>query len=182
MNLKAKLILGFVLVSVMLLVSMNVRGPVDTFESKEFQSYRAQSREVELDAYWDEVVRVVEAGDTDGYGSTFHEDGVLVTQGQQTSYPLTKALAGWKKGLDNTKEGKNKVSLDFQFSKRWGDETTAHETGIFKHVSTDVHGNKKEKIMHFEALLVKVNNKWRLLMEYQKTQASRKEWNALKER
>ena len=181
MNLKAKLFLGFALTFVLLLVSMNVKSTVDTSVGTGLQFDTNQSRVAELDAYWDEVVRTVEAGDADGYGSTFHQDGVLVTQAQQTTYPLTKALAGWRKGLDDTKEGKNKVSLEFQFSQRWGDETTAHETGIFKHVSTDLDGNRREKMVHFEALLVKVNLEWKLLMEYQKIPATKDEWYALQE-
>jgi hypothetical protein len=58
-----------------------------------------------------------------------------------------------------------------------GDETTAHETGIFLYSSTD--GGGKQEYIHFEVLLVKRDG-WKTLMEYQKSKATREEWESLK--
>lgn len=138
------------------------------------------SREAELNAYWEEVIRVVEAGDSEGYGATFHEDGVLVSESSKVAYPMTTALSRWKQGLDDTRDGKTKVNLDFRFSQRLGDLTTAHEKGIFRHVLINEEGIKKVSLLYFEALLVKKDGEWKLLMEYQKSEATLAEWNALK--
>lgn len=76
--------------------------------------------------------------------------------------------------------GKTKVDLSFRFSQRLGDDTTAHEKGIFKHVLIDEEGAKKVSLLHFEGLLVKLNGEWKLMMEYQKSAAAEAEWEALK--
>jgi hypothetical protein len=36
--------------------------------------------------------------------------------------------------------GKVKATVEFRFSQRLGDETTAHETGIFLYTTTDAQG------------------------------------------
>ena len=133
----------------------------------------------ELDAMWNEVARSVREGDFDGYAATCHPQGVLVTEAKQTSYPLTKALAGWKQGFVDTKAGKMKANVEFRFSHRIGDETTAHETGIFRYTTVDDTGNETAAHIHFAALLVKTNGHWQVLMEHQKTKATKEEWNAL---
>ena len=55
----------------------------------------------ELDAYWTEVSRTVREGDFKGYKATCHPKGVLVSGRKKTSYPLSTALAGWKKEFDD---------------------------------------------------------------------------------
>lgn len=93
---------------------------------------------------------------------------------------MTKALAGWKQGFLNTKQGKQLDNVQFRFSQRIGDETTAHETGIFYFTSHDSTGKLiSEGYTHLEALLVKRDGKWLCLMEYQKAKASKEEWEAL---
>jgi hypothetical protein len=136
------------------------------------------SRLTELDAYWKEVARAVREGDFEGYKATCHEEGVLVSGTLKTSYPLSKALAGWRQGFMDTKDGKIKASVEFRFSQRWGDETTAHETGIFLYSTVDADGPRKERLVHFEALLVKKSS-WKVLMEFQKGVATKEEWAAL---
>jgi hypothetical protein len=90
-------------------------------------------------------------------------------------------LARWKQGFLNTKEGKQWDKVSFRFSQRIGDETTAHETGIFYFTSHDSAGKLiGESFTHLEALLVKSGDKWRCLMEYQKAKATKAEWEALK--
>lgn len=133
----------------------------------------------ELDAYWAEVSRAIREGDFEGYKATCHEEGVLVSGAKKASYPLTKALAGWKQGIDDTKAGKNQASVAFRFSQRLGDDSTAHETGIFLYSNTNSEGIETKAYIHFEALLVK-KDKWLILMEYQKSEATEREWAALK--
>ena len=136
-------------------------------------------RLVELDAYWAEVSRTVREGDFEGYKATCHKKGVLVSGSKKTSYPLSKALVRWEKDFTATKTGKIKAKVEFRFSQRFGDETTAHETGIFLYSFTDPEGQWKQEYVHFQALLLKSENGWKIMMEYQKSKATKAEWDAL---
>jgi Ca2+-binding EF-hand superfamily protein len=135
-------------------------------------------REAELDDYWAEVSRSVKEGDFEGYAATCHPEGVLVSGSSQSSYPLSRALARWKQGILDTKSGKMKASVEFRFSHRVGDVTTAHETGIFRYAS-EVDGAKSVAFIHFEALLTRGQDRWLILMENQKAPASEDDWKAL---
>ena len=137
------------------------------------------TRLAQLDKFWSEIQAAVQNGDYERYKATCHPSGVLVSSSKKTSYPLSKALAGWKQGFLDTKSGKMKAGVDFRFSQRLGDETTAHETGIFHYWTVDASGVRHDDFAHFEALLVKENS-WRTLMEYHKASASENEWENLK--
>tara|TARA_R110002073_G_scaffold2547_2_gene16702 strand:- start:163 stop:654 length:492 start_codon:yes stop_codon:yes gene_type:complete len=136
----------------------------------------AQNRITELNAYWNVVKEKVEAGDVMGYGATFHEDGILVSDRGKVCYSLKEALEKWKDGLEKTNKGITKVELDFRFSERTGDITTAFERCIFRHDLLDENGERKERFIHFDALLTKKNGKWQLMLEHQKLPASKEEW------
>jgi hypothetical protein len=141
------------------------------------------SRIEELNAYWNNLAKTVAEGDFEGYKEGYHKDAVIVFASgkNKTSLPLEKALAGWKKGFTDTQSGKNRSHVEFRFSQRIGDDTTAHETGIFIYTTSDSNGeNEIQYPTHFEMLLVKRNDKWLGVMEYQKSTATLQEWNALK--
>ena len=135
-------------------------------------------RQRELDAFWAEVSRSVQAGDFEGYKATCHPEGVLVSGVKRTSQPLSEALARWKPGFEDTKAGKLQAQVEFRFSQRLGDSSTAHETGIFRYSTVNSQGERTEDYIHFEGLLVKKSGKWKVFMEYQKSQASLQEWKA----
>ncbi len=139
-----------------------------------------KKRIAEIDAYWAEVSRSVREGDFEGYKATCHEKGVLVSGGKKTCHPLSVALARWKQGFDDTKSGKMKANVEFRFSQRLGDETTAHETGIFHYSTEDGDGKKTSEYIHLQALLRKEGGKWKIVMEYQISKADESEWKALK--
>ena len=136
-------------------------------------------RLAQLDAYWAEVSRSVREGDFEGYKATCDPQGVLVSVSKKISTPLSVALARWEKDFIDTKSGKVKATVQFRFSQRLGDETTAHETGIFFYSTVDSKGKRTQEYLHFESLLVKRKDGWKTLMEYQKTQATQQEWHAL---
>ncbi len=140
----------------------------------------AKARLAELDAYWAVVSRAVNTGDFDAYSATCHPEGVLVSGGKQMSQPLAAALARWKQEFIDTRDGKMKASVEFRFSRRIGDATTAHETGIFLYTAQPEGGPPKAEHIHFEALLVKKPDGWKILMENQKGPATEAEWQALK--
>lgn len=131
----------------------------------------------ELDAYWAEVSRTVGEGDFEGYAELYHPDAVLVAGGSGT-YPIARALAGWKQGFDDTREGRAKAGVEFRLTERLNDATTAHETGIFRYTLAPEEGDDVIAQVQFEALLVKKNGKWLMVMEYQKGPATDAEWAA----
>ena len=135
-------------------------------------------RLAQLNGYWAEVSRSVREGAFDAYRATCHGEGVLVSGSKKTSQPLAKALERWQQDFVNTKTGKVKAKVEFRFSQRLGDETTAHETGIFRYTSVTADGKVTTDYIHFEVLLVK-RDTWKTLMEYQKAKATREEWDAL---
>lgn len=132
----------------------------------------------ELDAFWTEVSRTVAEGDFDGYAATYHPDAVLVSMSAGNSYPIAQALDGWKQGFVDTAAGKMTASVEFRFTQRLNDETTAHETGMFYYTSQSGDGAPTGAVVHFQALLVKMDGAWKMVMEYQMQPATAEEWDA----
>lgn len=130
-----------------------------------------------LDSFWAEVIRTVSEGDFEGYKETYHQDAVVVSGISNTSKPVSQALVEWQDGFTQTRAGNSRVSLEFRFTQRINDATTAHETGIFRYSSSGEDGLKNVTHIHFEALLVK-RGEWKTLMEYQTALASPQEWEA----
>jgi hypothetical protein len=131
----------------------------------------------ELDAFWSEVSRAVGEGDLEGYAATYHPDAVLVSGLNGTSHPIKTALARWREDFEDTRTGAMKASVEFRFTARWHDDTTAHETGIFRYVTTLPNGITFEQLLHFEALLVKKDD-WKMMMELQRSFATPEHWEA----
>ena len=133
-----------------------------------------------LDLYWAEVSRTVGEGDFLGYVATCHPAGVLVSGKKKRSYPLASALKKWKTEFDDTKAGKMRASVDFRFKQRWGDDTTAHETGMFRYASQLKGDEEIVTYIDLEALLVKEGGRWKVLMEFQKGEKTKVDWDKLK--
>lgn len=136
-------------------------------------------RVAELDAYWAEVSRAVNEGDFQAYEATCHPKAVLVSGSKKISYPLSQALARWKQEFDDTKAGKIKASVEFRFANRYGDPKTAHESGVFRYSQQKPGEEPKPEYIGFEALLVKEQGAWKIMMEYQKEVLTKAEWDAL---
>jgi len=133
----------------------------------------------ELNDFWAEVSRTVQEGDFYGMAATYHDDAILVNGPSGTSYPISSALSGWKPDIDRTKAGEIAANVEFRFSQRLNDETTAHETGIFHYSAKPTDGDLNEYYVHFNALLVKKEVGWRMMMEYQKSVATAAEFASL---
>jgi len=169
--------------AILLICSFQITIASTTNESLFKQKQKDSLRIAELNQYWEQLNKAVMDGDFEGLKSCFHNDAVVIFASgkNKISLPISSVLELWKGGLKNTKEGKNKVNIELRFSQRLGNETTAHETGIFTYTSTDnISGEAHTSIIPFEMLLVKRNNKWYSLMEYQKPYATQQEWDALK--
>lgn len=132
----------------------------------------------ELDAFWGEMSRTVEAGDFEGYSALYHPDAVLVSQAAETSYPIAQALAGWEPGFTDAREGAARAGVSFRFTRRLHDETTAHETGIFRYTFQPEGEAESVALVHFQGLLVKRDGSWLLMMEFQQEPATEAEWQA----
>lgn len=130
-----------------------------------------------LNAFWEEASRVVAEGDFNAYKASYHEDAVLVSTSAKTSYPISQALIKWEQGFNDTRAGNLVASVEFRFTQRLHDATTAHETGIFHYSAIPVDGEPSEAYVHFEALLVNKNG-WKTVMEFQKLIATKEEWQA----
>lgn len=147
------------------------------------ETSKDSTRLAELNRYWVALSKTVQEGDFEGYAATYHEDAVVIfASGEnKVSLPISTALKSWKQGFQDTKAGKAKSNVAFRFSQRIGDETTAHETGIFHYTSANTESEKGESyLVHFEMLFVKREGSWYALMEYQKSDATEEEWEALK--
>ena len=134
-------------------------------------------QQVELDAFWSETSRTVSVGDFEAYSALYHADAVLISGSSGTSVPIAQALQDWESGFASTRRGEDKPSVEFRFTQRLHDATTAHETGIFRFESQGPDGDPVVRYVHFEALLVKADG-WLMTMEYQKSSATREEWEA----
>ena len=134
----------------------------------------------ELDAFWAEMSRTVEKGDFESYSALYHPDAVLVSGFENASYPIRGALARWEQLFIDTRSGAAEASVSFRLSQRLHDETTAHETGIFNYRFRPTSGEAQDQYVHFQALLVKKDGRWQLVMEYQLSPATPVEWEALR--
>ncbi|MEP2937549.1 MAG: nuclear transport factor 2 family protein [Gilvibacter sp.] len=135
-----------------------------------------------LDQYWAKLARTVKEGDFDGYRALYHDDAVVIFAGgaTQISVSISQAMESWKSIFDDTKAGKINVDVDFRLSQRIGNDITAHETGIFAFSSLNSDGEVASRsYVHFEMLFVKGDKGWLSLMEYQKSNATQEEWDAL---
>jgi ketosteroid isomerase-like protein len=136
----------------------------------------------ELDAFWAEVARTVAEGDFEGMVATYHPDGVWVSA--VPSRPATRALRGMTaeaaEVAARTRAGEQAPRVEFRFSSRVHDSTTAHEVGMVRFTSTrggvvveDVYGL-------VDSYLVKKDGRWMILVEIQRWDMTKAEWDALR--
>lgn len=149
--------------------------------STSYNSHQDNNRIEELDSYWAALAKTAKEGDFYGMKSLYHEDAVVVKM--DTTFAVSTAFElRWKKEIMEVKNGKRANTLEFRFSKRIGNEVSAFEKGIYHYTSIETSNGSVigDSYIHFETLLVKDNNKWVALMEYQKTEATKEEWESLK--
>lgn len=139
----------------------------------------ADPRLAEIDAFWAEVARAVHEGDFEAYAACCHPDGVLVSEAKGRTEPFAAALARWKPEFADTRAGSMTAEVEMRFTRRLGDATTAHEVGIFRYTSRSDGQAPRTAHVPFEALLVKRDGRWLMLMEYQKAHVTQAEWDAL---
>ena len=126
---------------------------------------------------WAVLVKTVATDDIVGMGAVYITDAVLVNA-RQTS-PIKDTLAGWGRDMVAAKAKGNRAEVEFRFSRRTDNPSTAFESGMFKYTVIEKSGARTSKVYPFEQLLAKVNGKWRILMERQFAEVAEAEWEKL---
>lgn len=132
-----------------------------------------------LDAFWGKLSKAVNTGDFETFQTTAHPAAVLISGRRERSEPLANALNRWRNDFTNTREKLVAAEATFRWSKRFGDTTTAYETGILRFVSQPKDQEPFVEYIHFDAVLVNESVDWQILTEYQRGLATQEEWDAL---
>ena len=132
----------------------------------------------ELDALWADVARSVATGDADLYLSTYHPDAIFVSARRGITRTVAEDVEANRAAWNDTRDGRARRSVEFRFTERLNNETSAHEVGIFRYASTEADGSTRVVLIHFEAALVKKDGVWLQLLERQTSDATAAEWDA----
>ena len=132
----------------------------------------------ELDSSWDEIKKSIKDGDFRKFKKMYHRDAILVNGIKNSTYPIRSAFNGWEKGFRDTKADSIDANLELKFSQRIFDNSTAHEKGIFHYYTINKKGRTTDSFIYFEALWIKKQNKWFMLMENQISRTSKSEWDS----
>ena len=128
-------------------------------------------------AIWSVFTATVASEDIVGMGRVYFPEAVLVTPKGTT--PIKATLERWGRDMLAAKPRGDKATVEFRFSVRQDDSTTAFEAGLFKYTVITKAGESKPQFVPFEALLVKTNGTWRVLMERQFAAVTQAEWDKL---
>jgi uncharacterized protein (TIGR02246 family) len=137
---------------------------------------RASSAAIDAEV-WTVISATVVNADIDGMAATYHPDAVVVTPGR--TVPAREQLPKWGKDMADAKPRRETATVEFRFSRRVDDATTAFEAGMFKYTVTDSAGKSVAYHIPMEVLLVRWNGRWRILMERQFAVADAAAWNEL---
>ena len=132
------------------------------------------SRDIDTDV-WSVFVATVAADDIVRMGEAYFPNAVLV--GPRGTKPIKEALEGWGRDMVAAKAKGNRATVEFRFTRRQDDATTAFETGMFKYTVIEKSGASSAKFYPFEQLLAKTNGKWRVLMERQFAEVTQDAWD-----
>jgi hypothetical protein len=134
------------------------------------------AHEIDRDV-WSVLIATVAADDIVGMGATYHPDAVLVSPTATAS--IKDTLDRWGRDMVAAKARGDKATVEFRYSRRQDNSTTAFEAGIFKYTVIAKSGVSTPKYYPFEMLLVKTNGKWRALMERQFAEVTQGAWDKL---
>lgn len=140
---------------------------------------QSTSQSVEIDRQvWSPIAATVAADDIVGMGRLYFPEAVVVTPKATT--PIKAMLEKWGNDMVAAKARGDKATVEFRFSLRQDDSTTAFEAGMFKYTVIAKAGTSTSQYIPFEALLGKSNGSWRVLMERQLPAVTQAEWDKLK--
>ena len=132
----------------------------------------------EIDAsVWSVIAKTVVEDDIVGMGRLYSTEAVLVTPKGTT--PIKQTLERWGKDMVAAKARGDRATVEFRFSLRQDDASTAFEAGLFQYTVITKAGVSTPQFIPFEALLVKTGGAWRILMERQFAPVTQAEWDKL---
>jgi hypothetical protein len=123
------------------------------------------------------LVATVTTDDIGGMGALYFANAVLVSPTGTT--PIKATLERWGSDMTAAKAKGNRATVEFRFTQRLDNATTAFDAGLFKYTVIEKSGATSSKYYPFEMLLAKINGKWLILMERQFAEVSREAWDKL---
>ena len=134
------------------------------------------SAEIDRDV-WSVISRTVVESDIEGMAATYHPDAVFVSE--RGTVAIADQLDKWGRDMVDMKQAGTTAKVAFRLIRRQDDERTAFETGMFKYTSTTKSGDPTSYRIPFEALLVKKDGRWLIVMERQHAAVDEAAWAAL---
>ena len=128
-------------------------------------------------AIWEVISATVAANDIEGMAATYHPDAVLVSPRGTVS--IAEQLVTWGEGMERIEREGRSATVAFRFTSRQDNAETAFERGMFRYAETDQQGVEQPIFVPFEALLVKKDGRWLMVMERQLDATDESAWNAL---
>ena len=126
---------------------------------------------------WSVLSATVASDDIAGMGRVYFPDAVLVSPKETRS--IKETLDRWGRDMVAAKAKGNRATVEFRFSRRQDDATTAFEAGLFKYTVIEQSGASRSNYYPFEMLLAKSGGKWRVLMERQFAEVNQAAWDKL---
>ena len=136
----------------------------------------ASTRDIDRDV-WSVIAESVTRDDIVLMGSTYGPHAVIVSP--TGTQPISAALERWGRDMVTNKAKGTKATVSFRFPKRLDGPASAFESGIFKYTTIDKAGASTPGYYPFEQLMVKIDGRWRILMERQFAMVTEAEWSKL---
>ena len=133
----------------------------------------------DIDKFWANISGAVSKGDFDRYRSAHHPDAVLVVNGKSSS--METAHKEFRQGFDDTAAGHVDAGIEFRWTQRNVGDDTAFHKGAFRYWS-EASGKAYSQYTQFEAILVKNDKGWQILVQKQYRAMTKEQWNALVDR
>src|SRR5262245_41066386 len=132
---KRTAVIAGVLWSVIVLVAGATQAPAAS-------SARDIDREI-----WSALIATVAADDIVGMGRLYYPEAVLVTPKSTAS--IKETLERWGKDMVANKARGDRATVEFRFSSRLDNSTTAFEAGIFKYTVISKAGESRPQFVTF---------------------------------
>jgi len=126
---------------------------------------------------WSVLVATVANDDIAGMGAVYFPNAVLVSPTGTTA--IKDTLERWGRDMAAAKAKGNRAAVEFRFTQRLDNASTAFDAGLFKYTVFEKSGASSSKYYPFEILLAKTNGKWLILMERQFAEVSQAAWDKL---
>jgi hypothetical protein len=134
----------------------------------------------ELDAFWAGVVKSVTQWSIPAQKATYHPDavGAYGTAGSYTTRLIWADFAAREADSASTEDPRRQRILEFRFSSRVHDASTAHEVGLY-HFWAEGRDHYYGTV---DSYLVKKDGRWVILVEIQfEPPVTKADWDALQE-